>query len=92
MIFAELLRCIVDRIYHIYMYFVHTNAIETILRVGVVSPPSKRNNVEKWFFCELLRCEDDRINHIQMSFVHANAIKTIPRVGVVSPPRKNEYC
>ena len=40
-IFAELLKCTVDRINHIHMYFQKTNAVETISRVGGVSPPSK---------------------------------------------------
>ena len=40
-IFAELLKCTVDRINHIHMYFQKTNAVETIARVGGVSPPSK---------------------------------------------------
>ena len=41
LIFAELLRCIVDCTYHIQMSFVYTNAIETVVGVGVVSPYSK---------------------------------------------------
>ena len=41
LIFAELLKCTVDRINHIHMYFVNINAVETIARVGGVSPPSK---------------------------------------------------
>ena len=41
LIFPKLLRCKVDHIYRIQMSFVHTNAIETIAKVGVVSPPSK---------------------------------------------------
>ena len=49
LVFAEILRCIVDCINHIYMYFLHTTAIETIPRVGVVSPSSKKNNAESDF-------------------------------------------
>ena len=43
LIFAELIRYIVDHMHHIHVSFVHTNtnAIEAILRVGVVSQPSK---------------------------------------------------
>ena len=41
LIFAELLRCMVDRINHIHMSFVHTDAIEALARVGIVSPPIK---------------------------------------------------
>ena len=40
-IFVELLRCILDCTNNIQMYFVHTNAIETIVGVGVVSLFSK---------------------------------------------------
>ena len=43
--FSDLLRCIVDRINHIHMYFVHTNPVEIIAREGVVSPPSKTENL-----------------------------------------------
>ena len=31
----------VDGTSHIYMYFVSTNVVNTITRVGVISPPSK---------------------------------------------------
>ena len=72
LIFAELLTCIADRNNHFQMSFVHSNAIKTIARVGVVSPPSKTNNAEKLIFAELLRCIIDRINHIHMSFVHTH--------------------
>ena len=41
LIFGELLRCNFDRINYIHMSFVHTNAIETITTIGVVSPFSK---------------------------------------------------
>ena len=41
LILAELLRCIVDYINHIEMSFVHTNALKTIAKVGVLPPPSK---------------------------------------------------
>ena len=41
LIFAELLRCIVDLINPHHMSFIHANSIETIVRVGVVSQPSK---------------------------------------------------
>ena len=41
LIFAQLLRCICDRINLIQISFVHTNAIETLAIVGIASPPSK---------------------------------------------------
>ena len=41
LMFAELLRCIVDGINHIHMSIVHTNAIEALARVGMASPPIK---------------------------------------------------
>ena len=93
LIFSELLRCIVDRINHIYMYFVHTNAIWAIARVGVwCLHPAEKNNAEKLIFAELLRCTLDCINDIYMYFLHANAIETIVRVGVLSVASKNGYC
>ena len=59
------------------MYFLGTNAVETIAGVGVVSPPSKNKNVKNFIFAELLMCIVDCINHIQMYFVSINAIETI---------------
>ena len=47
MVFADLLRCIVVFIYHIQISFVHTNAIETIVGVGAVSPPSNNKYCKK---------------------------------------------
>ena len=41
LIFSELLRYIVDDIKHIQVSFVHTNAIDTIVRVGGVSTQQK---------------------------------------------------
>ena len=40
-IFANLLRCIVDHIIHIHIYFIYTNTIDTIAGVDVVSPKQK---------------------------------------------------
>ena len=74
------------------MYFVNTNAVETIARVGGVSHPEKTKNVENFMFSELLRCTVDRIDHIHMYFVNTNAVRTIARVGGVPPPRKKEKC
>ena len=53
-IFAKLLRCTVDGINHIHMYFQKTIAVETISRVGGVSPPSK--NEKCWEILFLLSC------------------------------------
>ena len=68
------LRYIVDHIEHIQVSFVHTKATKTIVRVGVVSPPIKKENAEKLIFAQLLTCIVVPINYIQMSFVHKNAI------------------
>ena len=65
-IFSELLRCTVGCINHIHMYFVNTNAVETIAKVGGVSPPRKTRKMLKKIFYELLKCTVDRINHIHM--------------------------
>ena len=40
-IFADLLRCIVDHIIHIHIYFIYTNTVEIIAGVNVVFPQSK---------------------------------------------------
>ena len=83
--FAELLRCIIGCTNHIHMYFISTNAVETILGVGVVSPPSKTKNVEHFIYAEVLRCIVDCTNHIHMYFISTNTVETIARVGVMSP-------
>ena len=49
------------------MYFVSTNAVETIVGVGVVSPPSQKMLII--FVVELLMCIFDFITHIHMYFV-----------------------
>ena len=92
-IFAELLKCTVDRINHIHKYFVNTNAVETIARVGGVSPPSNNEKgLKKFIFAELLKCTVDCINHIYMYFQKTIAVEAIARVGGVSPPSKNKKC
>ena len=53
------------------MYFVHTNAIETIVGVDTVFHPGKMNIAEKLTFGELLRYIVDHIKHIQVSlYIH----------------------
>ena len=83
---AELLRCMVDHTSHIYMYFLSTNVVEAITRVGVVSRPSKMKNAENFVFVELLRCMVDCTSHIYMYFVSTNVVETFTREGVVFPP------
>ena len=90
-IFAELLRCMVDHTSHICMYFVSTNAVKIIAKVGVVSPPSQKN-VENFIFAELLKSMVDCTSYIYMYFVRTNAVETITRVGVVTPPSKTKKC
>ena len=58
------------------MYFVSTNAVETIAAVAVVSPPRKNKHFVI-FFAQLLKCIVNCINHIHMYFVSTNAAKTI---------------
>ena len=48
-IFADLLRCIVDCINHICMYFVCANAVNTIAEVGVVFLSAKRKMLKNLF-------------------------------------------
>ena len=50
-ILAELLRCIIDHIVHIHMYFIYINTVEIIAGVVVASPPSKNRKNLKIYFC-----------------------------------------
>ena len=62
-----MLRYFVDCINHIHIYFVSTNAVEAIARVGMLSLPSKNEKCRKfYFFADLLRCLVDCINPIHM--------------------------
>ena len=70
------------------MSFLRTNAMKTIAIVGVVIPPNKINNYEKFIFALLLKCICDHINHIQIYFVHTNAMEIVATVGMASPPSK----
>ena len=63
---AGLLRCVVDSIDHIHVYFICTNTVRTFVRVGVVSPPEKNVNVSKIIIGGLLSFVVNFINHIHM--------------------------
>ena len=75
------------------MYFVSTNVVKTIVEVGVMCLPSKKQEILKIFiFAELLRFIVDCVDHIHMCFVSTNVVETIVEVGVVSPPKQKEKC
>ena len=54
-IFGDLLRCIVDCINHICMYFVCANTVNTIAEVGVVFLLAKRKMLKNLFLLAYLR-------------------------------------